>query len=237
MVKARLTGAQADVALKHSANLDALQRALANVRIANNPGLEMTLSRAIHDEERKARGRLQTDPVVAQALEQKRTAEDAEISKQRKALKQQMQAAADAKQTQREAKQAQTQLQQVRAQLREAQNLKATKDALKSYTPEMLGHGRRGGGVVAHRSRRQEVLDRLASQGSLTAAQRNDWQWFKDEWDSKMAEIHGELWGQKFAEIAQGLLAQMENGSQSAVSLFMYAETRRVLCNVPVLRL
>lgn len=207
------------------------------MRTANNPSLEMTLCRVIHEEKRKARGRLQTDPVVAQALEQSRAAEDAEISKQRKALKQQMQAAADAKQTQRDAKQAQTQLQQVRAQLREAQNLKAMKDALKSYTPEMLGHGRRGGGAIVHRNHRQEVLDRLASQGPLTAAQRNDWQWFKNEWDSKMAEIHGELWGQKFAEIAQGLLAQMENGSQSAISQFMHAETRRVLCCVPVLRL
>ena len=120
-MKAQLTEAQADAALRHSANLDALQKALFLVREANNPGLEMTLPRAIQDEERKARGRLQTDPAVAQALDQKRAAEDAEIERQRRVMKDQMQANANAKQAQREAKEAQAQLQQVRAQLREAQ--------------------------------------------------------------------------------------------------------------------
>ena len=52
-----------------------------------------------------------------------------------------------------------------------------------------------GGGGLA-RKRRFEVLDRMARSGAgLSVHQKNDWAWFKEEWDQKMlAELKGD-WG------------------------------------------
>ena len=71
----------------------------------------------------------------------------------------------------------------------------------------------------------------------MSAQQKNDWQWFKREWDAKMAETHNKAWGAEFAEIANGLLEKLKAGNESAVSDFMYNETIRVLSEVPTLQL
>ena len=52
--------------------------------------------------------------------------------------------------------------------------------ALKRYTPEVVGQGKARSGGVAARNLRYEVLERIAGLGTgLTAAQKNDWRWFR----------------------------------------------------------
>ena len=93
-------------------------------------------------------------------------------------------------------------------------------------------------GKAAARKRRWEVLDRLAHLGQgLSAAQRNDFSWWKDAWDAKMLEQHGENWPEVFAGCVQQLLEKNEAGAGNAFSLFVHAETVRCLDGVPGLRI
>ena len=234
---ASISAEQSDVVIKHGARRDALRKALEIASRLNSPSLEISISRILHDEERKMHGRLQTDPAVAQAIERNRMAEELAIVQEQKVIKNQLAAKNAAKESLKETKEHQLQLQRVKAQLREAKDLVAAKEALKSYTPDMLGEGRPRGGGAAFRTRRQEVLDRLLTHGNLTPQQRNDWNWFKEEWDKVMADTHGISWGSEFAKICQGLLEQVRAGQTSAVSEFMYSETRRCLSDVALLRL
>ena len=58
-------------------------------------------------------------------------------------------------------------------------------------------------------------------------AQRNDWKWFKETWDSKMCEEHHLNWGGVFAEWTQQVVDNVTDGMPNAFSVFMEAETRR----------
>ena len=76
--------------------------------------------------------------------------------------------------------------------------------------------------------KRCEVLGRLSRLGQgLSGAQRNDFGWWKDNWDAKMLGEHGGGWPGVFAELAQRVLKDVEDGIGNAFSLFVYAETRR----------
>ena len=108
---------------------------------------------------------------------------------------------------------------------------------MKTFTLEDLGHGRSRGGGAAGRKRRLEVLDRLSRVGQgLSGAQKNDFGWWKDNWDTKMLEEHGENWAGVFAEWAQGVLQDVEDGIGNAFSLFVNSETRRCFDGVRVLQ-
>jgi hypothetical protein len=101
----------------------------------------------------------------------------------------------------------------------------------------MLGKGRSRNGGLAFRARRLEIMDRSLTQGKLTTQENNDWKWFKDAWDKHMSETRDQDWGREFAEIYQGSLDQLRQGSSAAVSNFMYNETRRCLSDVTLFRL
>ena len=75
-----------------------------------------------------------------------------------------------------------------------------SKHALKRYTPESLGQGKTRGGKAPEKNLRYEVLERIVSLGTgLTPAQRNDWKWFREDWDAKMCTEHGADWGGTFS--------------------------------------
>ena len=74
------------------------------------------------------------------------------------------------------------------------------------------------------------MLDRLARLGhGLSAAQKNDFGWRKENWDAKMLEEHGGDWLRIFAEWMQKLLVDVEGGARNAFSIFVHSETRRTL--------
>ena len=102
------------------------------------------------------------------------------------------------------------------------------KNAPTRISLEMLGQGKpRSGGAVV-KKHRFEVLDRLAQRGSgLSSAQRNDWSWFKDEWDAKMLEEHQTNWGGVFAGWIQKVIDDHSAGIDNAFSVFVENETVR----------
>ena len=102
------------------------------------------------------------------------------------------------------------------------------KRAVKALSLYELGEGRtRSGGAEGKRNRGQ-VLDRLVRLGQgISAAQRNDYAWFKDAWDGKMIAEHGDEWPAVFAGWAQRLVQEHEGGDRTAVSKLMHDETLR----------
>ena len=78
------------------------------------------------------------------------------------------------------------------------------------------------------KKRRWEVLDRLARLGQgLSPAQMNVFGWFKDAWDARMLQEHGDIWPETFMGWTQRLLGENENGKANAFSVFDHNETRR----------
>ena len=227
----------AEVVIQHSARREALKQALEIVAQLNCPSLELTIARIMHDDERKLRQIQNAPSAVAEAMERQRDAQERAAMQEHKLVQEQLAAKRLTKAAKAEAKEYQNKLSHVRMQLKDAQDLLAAKEALKSYTPEMLGEGRARGGGAAFRARRLEVMDRLLTHGKLTPQQNNDWNWFKDAWDKHMSETHDQQWGRVFAETCQGLLDQLRQGISAAVSNFMYNETRRCLSDVSLLRL
>ena len=80
------------------------------------------------------------------------------------------------------------------------------------------------------------MLSRLLSKGApLSAQAKNDWAWFVETWDKKMAEDHGVEWGNVFAQQMQHIAESLAEGAADAVAKFMASETKRVLHDVAVL--
>ena len=65
----------------------------------------------------------------------------------------------------------------------------------------------------------------------LSAAQKNDFNWWKDSWDAKMSGEHGDAWPRIFAEWIQKLLTDIEGGAGNSFSLFVHSETSRALAD------
>jgi hypothetical protein len=70
----------------------------------------------------------------------------------------------------------------------------------------------------------------------LSPEQRNDWAWFKNEWDHKMLLEHGAEWVRVFASWLQKVLDELDRGTAHAFSAFVHSETRRCLDDQPGLR-
>ena len=113
------------------------------------------------------------------------------------------------------------------------ENLRATKHAIKTFTPDALGQGSHNAGGAKAKSRRFEVLDRLARlKAGLSPGQKNDWQWFKESWDQAMVHEHKDNWAPVFAGRVRAALA----GSHSnAFRLLVYNEACRALIDIVVL--
>ena len=85
-----------------------------------------------------------------------------------------------------------TALKKARRDARAAENVVVANEAVKLYTPDMLGHGRRHGGPESCRKARLEVMQRVRSAAELSDEQTNDWEFFARKWDARQAfALHG----------------------------------------------
>ena len=104
---------------------------------------------------------------------------------------------------------------------------RALKYAVKTFTVEALGGNTVNAGGAKCKKNRHEVLDRLSRHLSgLSDAQKNDFAWWKDDWDGAMVLEHKHHWAETFAGWVQKIL---DDPSSNAFSKFMYNETVRVL--------
>ena len=124
-----------------------------------------------------------------------------------------------------------------RHKMRELEDTAVMKSEMATYTPAMLGHNASNPYAKIYRERRHIVLDKLAKLGQgLSPAQKVDFPWFKDAWDSAMVDSHGELWGELFAMQMQKILDDISSGVTNSFSEMIYSETNRML-HEPALRL
>ena len=169
--------------------------------------------------------------------EQALDVEEQALATQRRRVRKTMEAAAALKKARQQAKEMTTRVGMARSKLKETQGLQATLKALKSFTPKVLGHGSPRGGGAIHKTRGKEVLSRLLSKGApLNARAKNDWVWFVETWNAKMAEEHGAEWFNLFAQQMQHLAESLAAGEADAVATCMASETKRVLHDVVVLQ-
>ena len=177
------------------------------------------------------------DPEVMAALARQRDAEYARAREQRWRLEEWKQQRLTAVQLKKQVQEANVELRKRRLEVLNLECELSEKHAIKSFSLEELGHGCRRGGAAPHKKRRLEVLTRLARLGQgLSAAQKNDYTWWKTAWDSQMLEEHGEDWPQNFAGWVQKILNDHEAGIANAFSLFVHDETRRCFDRAPALR-
>jgi hypothetical protein len=238
--RSTLSPHQADQALAAAHRLSCLKRALdaiSELPDPGDPGLEVTLKRAMHAEERRAFGRQQEHPEVAQALQRMHQEERQDLLRQRHAIEERARLAQQAKDLNGEVKSATEKLKQKKAEIESHAAVLECKQAAKSYTPEMFGQGRKNGGDSKHRKERSDALDRLAKRSPLSAEQRNDWDLFKSHWDAHQSKEHGDNWGKTFAELLQALLRAVQDGEPTALSKWMQQETRLFLKGVVFVRM
>lgn len=227
----------AEIVQAHARTVDSLKAALHIVDELNHPSLSVTLMRAIHDEVRRARAVQKGSPAVARALLSKNAEEQRLALVSRQQAQEDWHRNAQNKKMKRDLHELENKAKKARLALRELQGLQECNDALKTWSPEMLGFGHLRGGGANFVKRRMEVMDRIAAQAdSMSAQQKNDWEWFKEQWDSKNIEQHGKDWGKVFAETMNGLMHELKAGRTSAVADFMYKESKRLLNDIPVLR-
>ena len=194
------------------------------------------LGNEIRKEERRRRALSKSSPEIARAMQLQRDYEDRQqIERKRMLAEGNEKLLANRK---RELREVERQVRQRKNQLIELESIAATRAQMKRYAPKALGQDCRKGGGVAGRKTRFEVLDRVGKIGAgLSEAQKSDWLWFKESWDEAMLNAWGANWGGTFAAWIQGVLNNIESGTNNAFSLFVNNETRRVLDTVPALTL
>ena len=111
----------------------------------------------------------------------------------------------------------------------------AARETIKSFSPAILGKGRKNGGGVQFQKARAEVLERVRAIAPLPGEQHTDWNIFKTNWDQAMAREHGENLADMFAEWMQSVVAELMAGITEAFSEFMHRKTQRVLSKLQVL--
>ena len=122
---------------------------------------------------------------------------------------------------------AMAELKRTKLAVKERESVLAARHAFKTFTLDVLGADTPNAGGAKARNKRFEVLDRLAQlKAGLSAGQRNDWAWFKQAWDEKMASEHKGDWAKTFMAWIQHVL---NDERSNAFSVFVYNETHRVL--------
>ena len=184
-------------------------------------------------ERRRLRALTKEVPAVAETFFRFRTAEEQDDLAQKRLFELRKEKKREATKAIADRDAAVKQLKRVKQQISDKEAIKACMHAVKTYTLESLGDGTDNGGGAKGRNQRWEVLDRMARlKAGLSDGQKNDWAWFKDEWDKEMVTVHGGAWASTFASWMQKLL---NDDDTAAFSKFMFSETRRVFKDLAAL--
>ncbi len=215
--------------ITHSAHLiSTYESAISSLKVCGAMKSVINLQNDITKERRRMRSLGREDQDVMLALARQGDEEDARDRKRRRAVADANAQTLNAARLRRAIDDANVTLAQRRRAIRDAECVLEARHAMKTFSLEALGQGRSRGGGAPAKKLRLEVLDRLSRVGQgLSGAQKNDFGWWKNSWDAKMLEEHGENWGGVFAEWAQRVLQDVEDGIGNAFSLFVHDETRR----------
>ena len=229
---------QSNTLLRHCGRVQALKQAsdiFETIGGMMGASLRNTVARVLHRESKGFREQLRGDAAVAAELRATAEAEEALQRKRRAEFQEQMQQRREKLRIERELKEAQTDLRKARKDLKDIDAVVTAKEACKAYALEALGWNKKNCGGVACQKTRFEVLDRVRAVAQLSPDQMSEWQFFKQSWDTLMADTHGDNWAMLFAEMIQNVLKELEAGRTNALSEFMNSESQRVLRDVQAL--
>ena len=233
-----LTSEQSECVVEHSSRLRNLQQAqdlCKEVGGTLGTSLRDTVGRVIRSESKRINAQLHCDPRVYQAMRQSLEAEEAAHRRERFEFQAHMQQQREKDRVHKVLTQTETKLKTTQKKLRDAEALVAANEQVKAYSLEALGKGKKKGGPQQCHKARLQVLERVRKAAEMSPEQIGQWEYFKTNYDQKMAEVHGEDWAVLFAQHMQHVLNEMLEGRTNALSVFMDNETRRVLAETPVL--
>ena len=213
----------------HACSIEALEESLKSMRQIGKMGTAQAIELELRKERRRMRQLTTQAPTVADAFMQRRRAEEQRIFERKRLLDEMNEREHRVAEAKAAEKAAVARLKKARMEMNDLENARAERHAMKTYTLEVLGDGKANGGGAKSKTKRMEVLDRLARRNDgLSQAQRNDWSWFKDAWDLAMLNEHKENWPKIFAGWMKTLCDQLEDRSSNAFSVFVHSETTRV---------
>ena len=221
-----LSPTQAEAVQQVEITMAALEATIESLRSIGCLRGVQSIEAELQKERRKQRQLIKATPAVADAFLQRRRAEDQDTLTRKRLAAQQQQLERDRAKAIADRNAAAAELRQHKRSIQDMEGLRACKHAIKTFTPDALGQGSRNAGGTKAKSRRFEVLDRLARlKAGLSPGQKNDWQWFKESWDQAMVHEHKDNWASVFAGRVQTVL---NDDRSNALSLFVYSETCRV---------
>ena len=228
---ASLDHSEQAVVAEHAFRLSTMNVVLETLKPLGLDALVVQVQNALHQEERRARGRAQTNPKVASALMQEREMELADYARRYSEVAYAQRQNQQRVRTIRQMREEQETLHQRRLDLQSASTVAESMTVLRSFETADLGHGHPGGGSADHIRNRMNVLDRVRARAApLPPEQHNDWQWFRKRCDKTRVGLlppaHRPVWAVTFKDIALRLLEKMENGDHNAVSRWMAEESR-----------
>ena len=212
--------------------MKSLQEALHIFRNMNNQvgaSLACTVTSALHKETKRHKALSQQDALVHDELQAALKDEEDEARRARLAFQDHMAQEKEKARVKRELHVATQKLKKIRKEQKEAEAVVTAMELMRVYSLDELGQGKKNGGAQYHQKARLQVLQALRKAADLTPLQTSHWEFFKTQWDSKMAATHGEEWAQLFAEMVQKVVNDLQEGRKEALSQFMHNETRRVL--------
>jgi hypothetical protein len=220
--------------------LSTLHAILEQLKPLSCDALIVQVQNAVHLEEKRSRGRAQTNRNVARAMLQEREMELADY-----ATRDAREAAAHKQselrlETIKDMRAEQEALHQRRLELQRASTVVESLTALRSFEIADPGQGHPAGGSAEQIRNRMNVLERIKQRAApLPPEQANDWEWFKKRWDkTSMESLPKErriVWAHTFKHIAVHLLTRFKNGEHDARSRWMAQECREHLA-MPALR-
>jgi len=229
-----LSASQADALHQAKSTIAALEISFQSLRAIGSVRGAQAIEMELRKERKRARELLKGDPAVADAFARLRRAEDQDALVQKRLAEQQNERKREAAKAIAARNAAVADVKRTRKALQDMEGILASKHAIKTYTLEALGADNQNAGGAKARKNRFDVLDRLARlNAGLSAGQQNDWQWFKDAWDSKMVAEHKAKWADVFSGWVQGVL---DDARSNAFSCFVHSETLRVFPGMAALQ-
>ena len=195
----------------------------------------IALAQACESEKHKTQKRLRDlgreDADVLMALDVLKFNEDQEFQRKRQRIAEANKCTKALMSMRKELAVASSTLRKRQRQILEAEGVLHMKHAVRKYDPSEFGHGLKNLGGAPCRKNRLEVLSKVSRVGrGLSVAQREEFDWFKEAWDRRMADEHKENWPMLFAQQMQDVLtAQEKVPAVAAFSAFVHAETQRCL--------
>ena len=228
-----LSASQADEVQRVEMTIAGLESTIESLRAIGSVSGVQSIELELKKERRRKRQLVKESPAVAEAFLQRRRAEEQNTLARKRLAAQMNEQSRKAAKAIADRDAAVAELKRHKSIIQEMESIRACKHAIKTFTVEALGEDSHNAGGAKARTRRFEVLDRLARfRAGLSPGQKNDWQWFKESWDQAMVAEHGKNWGSKFAGWMQQVL---DDERSNAFSCFVHTETCRVFHGIAAL--